>query len=195
MSRAFALRFARPKKRQWKDVTVEDLDWAREYNMLASHSCATCQGSGLSLSRDTASLCACVCRRIFGAMIDRYQQYHAEANHTECSMPKAAQNSKYTSDGSRTWCRPREEYCADVWLLAKRILDAEHFKVFALHFIECREWRECSRRMHVDKGRFFHCVYRVMVQVGRAAVELRPYPLYPVDAYLGVRRAPFLPTK
>jgi hypothetical protein len=37
----------------------------------------------------------------------------------------------------------------------------------------------------VDKGNFFHSVYRIQQKLGRAYRELEPYPLYPLSDYFG----------
>jgi hypothetical protein len=38
-------------------------------------------------------------------------------------------------------------------------------------------------RLKLDKGSFYHMLYRVEQRVGRALAELEPYPLFPVDEY------------
>jgi hypothetical protein len=35
----------------------------------------------------------------------------------------------------------------------------------------------------MEKGIFFHCLYRIMVKLGRTFVDLQPYGLYPVHEY------------
>jgi hypothetical protein len=44
----------------------------------------------------------------------------------------------------------------------------------------------------MDRGNFFHAIYRIEKLLGRAFSELQPYPLYPLDEYFGgtVRRGP-----
>jgi hypothetical protein len=46
--------------------------------------------------------------------------------------------------------------------------------------------------MKIDRGLFFHTVYRVEEKLGRAFVETEPYGLFPVDDYFGppIRRGP-----
>jgi hypothetical protein len=88
--------------------------------------------------------------------------------------------------GGAPFGRPREEFCADFELLARRYLDAWHWRLFRLHFVRGLEWRECAARLGVDRGNFFHGVYRVEMALGRIFAEVRPYGLFPVDAYFRV---------
>ena len=41
----------------------------------------------------------------------------------------------------------------------------------------------CCRRLAVDRGTFFHLVYRIEQKLGRAFAEVEPYALYPVREY------------
>jgi hypothetical protein len=47
------------------------------------------------------------------------------------------------------------------------------------------EWRLCCRRLKIDKGNFFHMVYRIEQRLGRVYRELEPYALFPLDEYFG----------
>jgi len=43
--------------------------------------------------------------------------------------------------------------------------------------------------MKIDRGTFFHSVYRIEQRLGRVFRELQPYGLYPLDEYFrGARR-------
>jgi hypothetical protein len=44
----------------------------------------------------------------------------------------------------------------------------------------------------MDRGSFFHTVYRIEQSLGRVFCELEPYALYPLDEYFGgiVQRKP-----
>jgi len=37
----------------------------------------------------------------------------------------------------------------------------------------------------MDRGEFFHNIYRIEQKLGRAFAELKPFPLYPLDEYFG----------
>lgn len=78
---------------------------------------------------------------------------------------------------------PACEFRADFILLAKRTLADREMGVFWLHKIHQMEWRECCRRLHLDRGNFFHAVYRLEQQVGKACMETQPFGLFPTSRY------------
>ena len=88
------------------------------------------------------------------------------------------------------WGRKDEEYIADFCLVSKRFLDEFEYKIFRFHFLLGADWRLCCRQLKMEKGVFFHAVYRIQQKLGRAFRELTPYPLFPLDEYFGavVRR-------
>jgi len=97
--------------------------------------------------------------------------------------------TKVTLDGAGTrsrravWGRKEEEFIADFMLVAKRSLNRAEHQLFRIHFLLGADWHLCCRRMNVDKGSFFHAVYRIEQKLGRTFRELQPYPLYPLDEY------------
>lgn len=88
-------------------------------------------------------------------------------------------------DRKMTWSRRDEDYIADFCLVSRRTLtDFEH-KVFRFHFLLGGDWKLCCRQMKIDRGTFFHAVYRVEQKLGRVFRELQPYSLFPLDEYFG----------
>ncbi len=87
--------------------------------------------------------------------------------------------------GYKVWGRKNEEYLADFYILAKNNLDEEHFRIFKFHFLLGADWRMCCRRLDMDRGNFFHAVYRIQQQLGRVFRETKPYPIFPLDEYFG----------
>jgi hypothetical protein len=85
------------------------------------------------------------------------------------------------------WGRKDEEYAADFFLIARRSLDPFHYQVFSYHYLLGADWRLCCRRLKVDRGQFFHAVYRVQETLGRIFYELEPYSLYPPREYFATR--------
>jgi len=83
------------------------------------------------------------------------------------------------------WGRRDEEYIADFCLVSKRYLDDEEYKLFRFHFLLGADWKLCCRQLKMDRGVFFHSVYRLEQKLGRVYRELRPYALYPLDEYFG----------
>lgn len=90
--------------------------------------------------------------------------------------------------GSTTRSRfgyPKSEYIADFLLIAKRTLGVGSigYRVFTQHFERGHDWKFCCRRLGIDRGAFFHEVYRVEEKLGRAFREVQPFPLFPLDEY------------
>jgi len=72
---------------------------------------------------------------------------------------------------------------ADFILVSRRELSAEEYQLFKFHFLLGADWKLCTRRLNMDRGTFFHAVYRIQQRLGRAFRELQPYSLYPLDEY------------
>lgn len=83
------------------------------------------------------------------------------------------------------WGRRDEEYIADFTLVSRRYLDEFEYSIFKYHFLLGADWKLCCSRMNIEKGEFFHHVYRIQQKLGRAYRELKPYALYPLDEYFG----------
>jgi hypothetical protein len=81
------------------------------------------------------------------------------------------------------WGRKDEEYVADFCLVSRRVLDEEEHRVFKFHYLLGADWRLCCRRLGLDRGNFFHTVYRIQNKLGRTFRELEPYGLFPLDEY------------
>jgi hypothetical protein len=60
--------------------------------------------------------------------------------------------------------------------------DSEH-RLFRYHFLLGADWKLCAPKLSVDRGNFFHAVYRIEQKLGRAFRELEPYALFPIDEY------------
>ena len=82
-----------------------------------------------------------------------------------------------------SWGRKDEEYIADFSLVARRTLDEFEHKLFRYHFILGADWKLCTRKLDLDRGNFFHAVYRIEQKLGRVFRELQPYALFPLDEY------------
>jgi hypothetical protein len=97
--------------------------------------------------------------------------------------------SRVTLDGTSprsrraVWGRKDEEYLADFVLVAKRALTRKEHQLFRYHYLLGADWRLCCRQLKMEKGLFFHAIYRIEQKLGRIFRELQPYPLYPLDEY------------
>jgi hypothetical protein len=83
---------------------------------------------------------------------------------------------------------------ADFYLVARRTLAEDEFRIFRYHFILGADWKLCCQRMGINRGAFFHAIYRIEQKLGREYREIRPYALFPPDEYFGgtIRKAKVL---
>jgi hypothetical protein len=127
--------------------------------------------------------CSCVFRAIFRVCYARFLRCtHKAKNLSQVSLEFAPKGG-----GKITWGRKDEEYIADFYLVSRRTLTAEEWKIFSAHFLLGAEWRLCTRQMKMDRGLFFHWVYRIESKLGQTFAELQPYSLYPLDEYFNGR--------
>lgn len=75
----------------------------------------------------------------------------------------------------------------DVEIAAAHVLDALHMQVFRLHFLYYQDWRACCLALGLDKGAFFHAVYRIEGRLGR---ELLRRGIFPLEVYFDFGREP-----
>ncbi len=85
----------------------------------------------------------------------------------------------------QVWGRKDEEYIADFCLVSKRYLEEDEYKLFRYHFLLGADWKLCCRFLKMDRGVFFHNVYRIQPKLGRVFRELQPCALFPLDEYFG----------
>jgi hypothetical protein len=86
-----------------------------------------------------------------------------------------------------TYARLDEEYIADFSLISRRTLTNFEYNVFRYHFLLGADWRLCCRQMRIDRGTYFHAVYRVQQKLGRRFREIEPYSLFPIAEYFAGR--------
>lgn len=149
-----------------------------QYIALALVGCAHCKGLGTS----GQGACICVDRSVFRIVLAKFRQC-ATGGHLVRPLNidgTSGPQGRKVSNG-----RKNEEFCADVWLVAKRTLtNPTEWAVFRFFHLLGADWKLCGgRRLGMDKGAFFHVVYRVEQKLGRVFRELQPYPLYPIDEY------------
>ena len=178
-----------PKLRRERKECIVNFDWSRsEIIALAKESCTHCHGYGLRRSSrgsmDTP--CNCVLRTIFKTCYSRFR-YCAEA---EKRITQARLDLVGGKDRRMVWGRREEEYVADFMLVSRRYLTEYEHKIFRFHFLLGADWKLCCRRLKMDRGSFFHLIYKIQEKLGRAYRELQPYALFPLDEYFGgtVRR-------
>src|SRR5665213_3270961 len=159
-------------------------DWNRsEVLALAKQTCTQCHGDGLRMNNrsGTASPCNCVLRAVFGACYRRFRFCANQEKHISRVRLEPVEGK----DHRQIWGMKNEEYMADFVLIARKNLEESEYKLFRFHFLLGADWRLCCRQMKMDRGVFFHEVYRIQQKLGRAYRELEPYALFPLDEYFG----------
>jgi hypothetical protein len=84
---------------------------------------------------------------------------------------------------------PHAEYVADFELAVRRALNPWQRKLFDLHFAGGLPFGDCVGPLGLNRGEFFHEVYRVMGLIGRECLK----GLYPLDEYFGARQVVAMP--
>ena len=163
--------------------------WDREMCLaLAKTSCAYCHGLGsTTVYGRYETLCRCVLRKVFRLCLLKYRELQCGygSMHSVRYDLVPAKNT-----GNRAmYSRPKQEFVADFEIIAKRIFAAssKEYQVFQLYFLAGQDWKVCTRVVGIDRGNFFHMVYKVEECLGRAYFEVRPHSLYPTADYFGVR--------
>jgi hypothetical protein len=157
------------------------MDWNRSNAIgLALASCTQCEGHGMKEIRGGAEIpCSCVFRAIFRACYRRFR---------ECASPGVVPGAVSLDHvqgpvGKLVYSLKREEFLADFCLAARRSLSDNDYRIFKYTFLLGADWPLCCKRLNMDRGTYFHHVYRVQGILGRNFAEMEPYPLYPLDEY------------
>jgi hypothetical protein len=132
-----------------------------------------------AVRRGSANPCNCVLRAVFRACFERFRHCTYKEKHlSHVSL-------EYAPGGGRriTWARKDEEYVADFYLVARRTLEPNEWKIFTFHYLLGADWRLCCRRLGMERGNFFHAAYRIEQKLGRTFRELKPYALFPLADY------------
>ena len=166
------------------------MQWSRSNSIgLAQTSCTHCQGLGMRLVHNGREApCNCVFRAVFRSCFNRFREFAANADHIGTVSLEFCRGR----DGRRSYSRKREDYVADFCLVSRRVLDDYEHRLFRFHFLLGADWRLCCRQLHMDRGTFFHSIYRIEQRLGRVFAELEPYALYPVSEYFSgmIRKEP-----
>jgi hypothetical protein len=120
-----------------------------------------------------------VFRAIFRACYARFRQCATKEKHVSRVSLEANPGRQRRS----VWGLKDEEYIADFCLVSRRTLNEREHRIFKYHYLLGADWKLCCRKMHIDRGSFFHDVYRIEQKLGRTFRELQPHALFPVDEY------------
>lgn len=160
---------------------------------LSDVNCVHCEGRGLKLLRRKGTgprPCNCTLRGVFRACYAKFRELAEQ----DGEMRQAQLNTEYSGpSGSKVWGIKSREYCADFCLIARRVLDERDHAIFRFHFLLGADYNLCCRKLGMDRGNFFHAVYRIEQQLGKAYREMEPYALFPLGEYFGGVIAKALP--
>ncbi len=123
--------------------------------------------------------CNCVLRAIFRACYARFRYCVTKEKH----LSRVSLEIISGREGRWSWGRKDEEYVADFCLVSRRALTDYEHTIFRYHFLLGADWKLCCRKLKMDRGNFFHSIYRIEQKLGRAFREVQPYPLYPLQDY------------
>jgi len=168
------------------------MNWTRSETLaLAQQSCTYCLGLGLRPGRSGVSTpCNCVFRAIFRACYARFRACASKEKYISRVSLEANPGRQRKS----VWGLKDEEYIADFCLVSRRTLDDREYRIFKYHFLLGADWKLCCRKLNIDRGNFFHDVYRIEQKLGQTFRELEPHALFPLDEYFnGTGRAPVTP--
>ena len=98
-------------------------------------------------------------------------------------MSRVSLEANPSRERRSVWGLKNEEYIADFCLVSRRVLDDHQYRIFKFHFLLGADWKLCCTRLKMERGDFFHEVYRIQQKLGRAFRELQPYALYPLEEY------------
>ena len=73
---------------------------------------------------------------------------------------------------------------ADFCLVTERVLSSYEHRIFRYHYLLGADWKLVTRKLNIDRGTFFHEIYRIEQKLGRIFRELEPYALFPIDEYM-----------
>lgn len=157
--------------------------WNRSTTIgIANATCTSCGGLGLVMNREDRQVpCDCALRAVFRSCLTGFRECLALSERTAsvswepCNGPM----------GGRVFSRKREEYLADFLRVSERSLSKEEYRIFRFHYLLGADYYLCCQKLQMDRGSFFHAIYKLEEKLGRVYAELEPYPLYPLRDYFG----------
>ena len=141
--------------------------------------CKSCFGHGTvhlkrAVNGEWERVCQCSAKKVFDKCLKKYK-YHLRVQRMETPRLSVCRGRFYSFRN--------EEYQADFYWTAYRVLDDLEWSVFRLHFLCGIPYYDCTPKLGVNRGDFFHAVYRVKTKVGLECIKVKPYELYPFQVY------------
>ena len=124
--------------------------------------------------------CHCVYRAVFRACHTRFRTIALSGAYASSVKPE---HGFLPGRNRRGYGMKWQEYAADFVLIARRYLTGNALYIFRMHFLLGCEWAPIAAKLGMDKGEFFHEVYRIQQRLGRLYYEIQPHSLFPLDQY------------
>jgi hypothetical protein len=136
--------------------------------------CAACHGTGQTQGRANLQvLCQCVKRQVFRIVFKCYLRLDGQP---------ATPQYELTKNGM-IYGLPGIEFRADFESTALRVLTEEEHRIYRYHFLLEADWRLCCRKLRMDRGTFFHAVYRIQQKMGAELLAMQPASMFPTSNY------------
>ena len=156
---------------------------------IARTGCVECNGLGIrnitTVVNGTKELtdvpCCCALRSIFRACYGRFR-YCAEK---QAHIGTISLETWGRRGARRGYERKNEDFMCDFILIVKKSLTLEDHRVFRAHFLLGADCSLCCRYLGMTRGNYFHMIYRIEEQLGRAFANVQPYSIYPLRDYFG----------
>jgi hypothetical protein len=140
---------------------------------LGQMQCSACHGVGQHVGRGPIpALCGCVKRQVFRLV---FRHYLWLANQPAVPRYELTENGLVHG-------LPGVEFRADFDITARRVLNEEQHRIYRYHFLLGADFRVCCRKLAMDRGTFFHAVYRIQQKLGSAFLAMSP-SLFPLSEY------------
>jgi hypothetical protein len=150
-----------------------------QYLTLSDSACHICQGVGSRLECHRLAVCNCVFRSVFRRCLGAYRSFSVSPGPVRLSVGHDL--TFYSS--------PSAEYIADFELITRRVLTGMEATIMECHFYDGLPWRQClaalsAHHTKVDRGLFFHSVFRIEQKLGRRFLLNPKTALYPLSRYV-----------
>src|ERR1035438_936698 len=150
------------------------IEFRSEYLALSQTGCVYCCGLG-QMRNNPEKTCKCVWRSIARSVLRKFK----ECATGDSLHPVELDSVRQTGRRAVGFVRKKQNYCADVYLTAKRHLSAREWDIFRFFHLQGAGWKLCGHRLGMDKVTVFRNVYRIEEKMGRVWATLAPYSLYP----------------
>lgn len=144
---------------------------------LAKTGCEACNGLG---RKDGGEACSCVGIRCFEIVMNKFR--YASAGH-HLAPPISIHH--FTSGGGRSVGSrlSNEEYCADVFLTAKKTLNSDDFRLFRFRHLLGADVNRCARQLHTTRDAIIQRLEYIESRLGETWRTLKPYSLMPREYF------------